>query len=400
MIALTLAAAVALPAQWNAWKWSAPITPSRGSIQSVTVPANVTGEAQADLSDLRIIDAKGGQLPYAVLIRRGSRTVRWKEARLDDYGFLPGRFTEVVADPGTPNQDYTALDVSTTRSNFTSRVDVYASDDRRRWRRIRRGAPIYDYQADGLGSYTRITISPSHSRYYRIDVQDSVSPFPIDGVRFAQGAATLPELNRYRVVRTTVTQRGDDTIVVSDTGHAHMPVSFVRIDTATPRFSRDLTVESSDDGTNWIPSGNAEVERTPHHERRSLTFDETQGRYWRVTIANGNDAPLRAVRLELWGVPRHVVFAAQTAPANRLLYGNAGAQAPKYDFLQTHSAQSVDAAVHVGLGEPARNDRYAPPQRPWSESHAWIMWAALAVAVAGVAGLAVRVLVTEDRQAA
>lgn len=398
MTSVLLAAALALPPQWKLWKWSAPISSPRRTMQGITVPTWLYGSANADLSDVRIIDGAGKQIPFTIVIRSGSSVERWYESRLDDFGFIPGRYTQVVAEAGVPAKDYTAIELSTPRTNFATTVDVYASDDRRSWRSIRRGAPIFDYDADGLGSNTRIRIPPSHSPYYRLEVRDGAAAFPIDAVSFAQGSASPPELTRYGGTHATVHERGGETIVRIDARYAHLPVSFVRLDTSSSLFSREARLESSDDGINWTNVAAPILKRTPGSEVRSIRFDEVQARYWRLIVANGGDAPLRDISLELWGVPRRIVFASTGAGNYRLLFGNAAAQPPVYDFASVHSATAIQAAAPASLKAPAYNTAFRKPERPWSERHPWVLWAALALAMSGIGVLAIRALLFDKKQ--
>ena len=398
MMTALLAAALALPQQWNRWEWNASIPSSRSPMQSITVPPWLYGRANADLSDIRIIDGSGKQIPYTIVVRRGSSAVQWYESRLDNFGFTAGRYTQVVASVGVPAQDYTAIELSTPRTNFATSVDVCASEDRRIWRTIRRGAPIFDYDADGLGSNTRIRIPPSHSPYYRLEVHDGAAAFPIDAVSFAQGAITPPELNRYSGGRTTVQERGGNTFVRVDARYAHLPVSFVRMDTSSPLFSREVRLESSDDGTNWRDVAAPALKRTPRSEVRSIRFDEVQARYWRLIVANGGDAPLRDVSVELWGVPRRIVFGPNGIGSYRLLFGNAAAQPPVYDFTSVHSVAAIQAAAPAALKAAAYNAAFRKPERPWSERHPWVLWAALALAMTGVGVLAIRALLLDKKQ--
>ncbi|HET9096526.1 MAG TPA: hypothetical protein VFN37_07685 [Candidatus Baltobacteraceae bacterium] len=291
MICVILAAAAALPAQWNFWQWYSAVAPSRAVMQQVTLPPAVLGKAQAGLQDVRVIDERGDQVPYALVIHRGSNDVKWTDSRIDDYGYVQRRYTQFVATAPVPDRDYTSIELSTPAANFATSVDVMASDDRMNWRIVRSGAPIFDYQRDGLGSNTRISIAPSHARYYKVYVHDATAAFPIDGARFAQGAKVPPELLRYSRLRTTVSQRGGDTILLADTGYAHVPASLLRLDTSTQRFSREAVAEVSEDGSNWSQVARFTLERTIKREIRSVSFDESQGRYWRVTIANGNNTP-------------------------------------------------------------------------------------------------------------
>jgi len=390
MIAIAAAAAMALPPQWQAWRWSAAISARRG-IAAFTLPLDIANKSRRDLGDLRITDDHGQETPFEIVVHRGSANVKWKEAALDDYGFVPGRYTEVVADAGAASPDFATLEISTSRQHFATSATILASDDRQTWRIVRSGAPLFNYQGENLGSNFRVQIPLQHSRWYLIRIFDPSSPFPIDGVRFASGGTTLPELQRYAVNGEHIRQSGHLTVITIDTRVAHLPVSFVRLDTQTPRFSRKTTVEYGDDGSNWAISDSTRFERTPVADHRALTVSEVSARYWRITIQNGNDAALDRPVIELWGMPRHIVFQSREFHRYRIIFGNHSAPAPAYDFAATHGSSSLQNPLRASVGPSQRNSAYVS-SIPWSERHPWVLWAALAAAIIAIGGLAVRAL--------
>ena len=392
MIAVALAVAL-LPPSWRKWPWSVEISPGRGVV-SLNLPVIVEGKARSDLSDLRIVDERGDEIPFEIAIHRGSAGAQWKEAVVDDYGFVAGKYTGAIADAGSSTaNDFTALEISTPKQHFATYATVLASDDRRTWRIVAQNAPLFNYQDENLGSNLRIVFPPQHSRWYRIQILDARSPFPIDGMRLATGSAVLPELQRYRIAKQRVRQHGSATLITIDTTIANLPVSLIRLDAATPRFSRGVALERSDDAVNWYPFDPARFERTPHDDRRTLTIDESQARFWKLTIENGNDAPLSRPLLELWGTPRHVVFQAKLRHHYRMLFGNRSADAPVYDFARTQNPQALQDPSQVSVGAIRSN---VVPARavalPWSESHPWLLWGALGVAIVTIGGFAARAL--------
>jgi len=392
VIALTFAAALT-PLPWRKWPCSVAISTGRGVV-SLNVPLAVDNRALRDLADLRIVDERGSEIPFVLAIHRGTAGARWRETVVDDYGFVPGKYTNAIADAGSPPaHDFTALEISTPNQHFATNVTVLASDDRRTWRIIRNSAPLFNYQDVNLGSNLRIAFPSQHSRWYRVRILDAHDAFPIDGMRLATDSATLPELQRYTTTGQRGRQHGTATIVTIDTRIANLPVSLIRLDTATANFSRDVALEKSGDGLNWSPVGEARLERTPGGDRRTMPIDEAQARYWRVTIENGNDAPLARPAAELWGAPRHVVFSARPEHHYRMLFGNRSAQPPLYDFARTQNPVALENPRPVSAGPVLPNVVPAPaPAVPWSESHPWLLWSALVAAIGTIGGLAARAL--------
>jgi hypothetical protein len=122
-----------------------------------------------------------------------------------------------------------------------------------------------------------------------------------------------------------------------------------------------------------------------------MTFAETLGPRWRVTVFNQNDAPLADLHLELYAVPRRVVFRYEPGRQYRLLYGNPRAPAPQYDFGQLTDVKSRESAAEATIGAEVVNQAYADPS-PWTERHQSVLWIALGIAVVAVGAIAVRAL--------
>jgi hypothetical protein len=79
-----------------------------------------------------------------------------------------------------------------------------------------------------------------------------------------------------------------------------------------------------------------------------------------VVIQNGDDAPLRALRVEARARPTPVVLAEGFASPFRLLYGNRSARAPKYDFVSLPARELAPLAAGQ-LGAERENPAWEPP---------------------------------------
>jgi hypothetical protein len=79
----------------------------------------------------------------------------------------------------------------------------------------------------------------------------------------------------------------------------------------------------------------------------------------------------------------------------RLYYGDQKLEAPAYDYGKFFQPDA-DAAV-AQLGPEAANQEFTgrPDERPWSERHTIVLWAAIVIAVALLGGIAIRGFVKE-----
>ena len=80
-----------------------------------------------------------------------------------------------------------------------------------------------------------------------------------------------------------------------------------------------------------------------------------------------------------------------------MYYGDQKLDAPSYDYAKFFEP-SPEAAV-AQLGEAEANGRFTgrPDERPWTERHGIVLWAAMLIAVAALALVAVRGFV-KDKQ--
>lgn len=395
MIAAAFAAAVlaptSLPARWEHWKYVRTIQARRTGSVAFEVPPTIYANALPDLSDLRIVDARGGAVPFAIVTSPDSQSPTWIDATVTDRGFVPSRYSQAVADLGGHRTPYGVLDIVTSLDTFDARVDVDASDDGLTWRTIRTNAPIYNYERDGLATNTQVTFPASTARYVRVRVLQRNHLFPILGLRFSAPSAA-PAQARYQVRLGAPSHTAGGTETYRAIGIDAVPVDRIRIDAANRLYARDVEIESSEDGHTWQTVASGSVARTHDTYRAFIDFDETQAPDWRIRIHNGSDAPLRSVVVTAYGVPRRVVFDALPANGYRLIYGNIAARAPQFDYAATH-AHVAEVPADATLGAPERNPGFVPLHtQPWSERNPWLLWVALAIAVAGIGTIAIRTM--------
>jgi len=90
-------------------------------IYSVTVPLQVLDKSQADLADVRLIDANQHEVPYALRIRRDLEQQREVTATAFNQS-TKGTSTEISLDLGENSVVHNEVKVDTSGSNFRRRV--------------------------------------------------------------------------------------------------------------------------------------------------------------------------------------------------------------------------------------------------------------------------------------
>ncbi len=381
-----------LPAQWQRWSESRWIitNPARSGLIRFALPSDVYGKSTPSLADLRIVDASGAEIPFAVDQRLRSTSVAWTDTSLSEQGFVRGRYSQAVADLGTGGASHNALTIDTSADEFSHWVEVASSDDDKTWRIVRARAPIYRFSSDGLQGHLAIDFDVTRDRWLRIRVLDAGSEFPIDACRVANEVTSTPEL---KTVEAGLKIAGDappqETRFTADFGAPNIRASAVRFTTITPEFYRTAEISVSDDGVSWSDAGQGDIYRDPSAGTTLVVqFPEARARYWRVTIYNRNDRPLQHISAGLLASPRYVSIRVRPRGMYRLLYGNPTATAPQYDFATLTTADERFRAPIVSLGRAIATNP-ASNAGPWTESHPIVLWLALGLAVCVLAWLAV-----------
>lgn len=392
LLAATVALGAApLPHAWRNWRYSraielAPADTTR--LAAVVVPEDVFRQSNASLADLRVMDDLGAETAYVVRTREGSTNTVSIPAKLIENSFAPGQYTQILVDLGEKTRFHNALEIQTTDSDFIEWVSVEASDDAHLWRIVQPHAPFFRFHLQYREGVNTVPYSENNAQYMRIHILDGAKQFPVTGANVFHKITTPPE----RVPLSPSFEPGSPSTSersawIADLGGVGMPVSEVRFDVAPPaEFIRTVEIFGSDDRQKWYRFAQGEIYR--YYQEKvsqeqlvvSIPFGGAQGRYWKVEVVNGNDAPLEGVTLHLYATPRHVFFEQQTGRNYRLLYGQSRAQAPQYDLDRRLDTKQEDAAIAGQVGPEEENPDYSDP-RPWTERNAYFLWIVMGIAV-------------------
>lgn len=383
-----MSAAVDAGTAWTAWTAVTPVVIAPAAVTRyvrVALPQAIAPDADGGYPSLRVVDAQGGEVPFALDPERAPSAPRVLGAV--DRGFVPGRFTQAVFDlgDGTAPVDTIALAIDDARRpTYFTTVAIDASDDRRHWRIVRDDAFVYRVAQDGGRGNRSIAFSPTRSRWLRVRILDGHAAFPIEGAtvdRTERDAAALRAVAADTHVHEDAAAHR--TIVTIDPGGAVRPAA-VAFSGARGTFARAAHVEAGDDGATWSRAGDGTIARYADGSAQlSFPFSERTARRWRVVVDNGDDAPLASVHAVLLRRGRAVVFTAVPGVAYRLLSGNDAAAAPAYD-LAAELAHEPWRAAAAGTAATVPNGSFRDA-RPITERAPWLVTAAL-VAVAAVLG--------------
>jgi hypothetical protein len=392
-----------LPDAWRSWRYSRPIESARsGILNYATLDREVFVHSENYLADLRVIDDLGNEQPYEVrnLLAPPAQNVALPST-LRENSFVPGQFTQVIVDIGDRAGFHNSLRVQTPESDFINWVEIAASDDAHLWRIVNPRAPISRFRRENLDGSQTIHYSENNARYLRLRIEEPAHQFPVTGVeifvsRSPQKEALTTAAPLIALLPPESAGVPSRTQWAVDLGSSTIPVAELNFETDQPEFYRAVRILTSVDEKEWQSAGGGEIYRytaggKTEESLRMRCCESWGARYFRAEILNGNDAALSSVRMSVAMRLRFVLFRPRENRAYRLLYGNARASAPQYDFARTLHIQPNEELLHLSLGPEELTANYADP-RPFTERHPNLLWIALGLAIVLLGYAALRAL--------
>ena len=350
--------------------------------------------ALPNLDDLRLYSA-GKEIPYARRTMWGSRETEQKIVRLLQPGTLGGKTQFLLDMSGVSEYDRIILTLKT--KNYVAHARVEGQDDShgKQWANLGT-TTLFDLSEEKLGRNSTLQIPVSTYKFLRVTVDGPVKPSDVQGgtagIERAQEAAW-----RDLSSEPKQTQEGKDTVLTFAVPE-NVPVErlMLVIDPAQGNFQRDLEMQSE----KAFPTGAGEISRIHMHRNGGrIDVDQTwlslratgQGQL-RVIIHNGDDAPLRITRARLQQYERRIYFDCDAGASLALYYGDQKLTSPVYEYAKLFQSNVNAEQTQMGAEEANAGYTGRPDDRPWSERHPSVLWAALLAAVAILGGIAVRSL--------
>jgi hypothetical protein len=360
------------------------------------IDPDIWAHARPNLADLRIYSGDV-QVPYALMAEESTIAAEQHEAPILNLGAV-GNETHFDLDlAGLAEYDCIQLRLAST--NFVATASIDGREALGEGTSTHLGSStIYDFSRERLGSSFVLRMPASTFRYLHIRIIGGVEPHQVL-------AAEISFLRESKAVWTGagscggLEQRQRETVLTCNLLPG-APLARLVFDVPAELFNFRRTVTVSDDhGTPLVRSSISRIRMDK--ARPPVVADElllavpcgacqSGQTNLRVAIDNGDDPPLEGLGIEPQAVERRIYFDPQGHSDLRLYYGDEKLGAPVYDY--TKFFRQSDDAARAQLGAALLNPAFTlrPDERPWSERHPAILWAVMIVAVAVLAGFAIR----------
>lgn len=329
--------------------------------------------AAVGFADLRVLDARGRQVPWRPRSVRGDE--RLQAAKLLNAG-TQGAAAVALLDFGPEHVVRERIQLNVPFEPFVGRAEVYGSDDRRTFTRLSSTA-IYDVRGATRAVSTAVVFPQSDFRYYRIR---ATGVKEIRGATAEAVAAAGAPVRR--LAKIALRQEGRRTVIDADVRYRGLWVHELRFASSTPAFDRPVEVTGSMDGRAFFVAGGGRLYRFGEAGETTVPLN-SRYRYLRIRISNGDDEPLRDLRVTLRAYRDYILLAPDYTPPYRVLYGGPAVR-PEYDFAE--QPEVLGRPSVAALGRERVNEAFEPPPdtRSFAERHPALIQLALAVAAAAL----------------
>jgi hypothetical protein len=358
----------------------------------LVVDPELWDKGNTDLGDLRLVNPSGAEIPYAMVVKRGSSSTHETEAKVLQLGTVRGATDFVLDVSAVSEYDQVRLRLDTL--DFIAHATVEGRDELAKPPVTLLGKyTLYDFSREELGSNSTLKLPRSRFRFLHIHIEGAVQPDDVLGAAVAdiqEQSAQWTPLD----VSLKVEQVGKRTVLSWDTV-ADVPVDRIvlLVDPADVNFRRDVEVVAHNDAVAQGEIHRIRMKRggqAVESEGLTLALGGVHAPRYKLTIENGDDPPLHILGVQVFSIERRLYFDPRGNSTLRLYYGDDRLRAPLYDYAKLF--QEPDQAPRAELGPGAHNSAYTgrPDERPWTDKHPAVLWIAMIVAVAGLAALALR----------
>lgn len=355
------------------------------------IDADVWKYARADLADLRLYDGSS-LVPHVLATRSGTVSSQEIAAKILNLGSSGGHTEFDLEISGANEYDRVRLELDARNFINNARLEGRQTLQDRDGPNLP-STTLYDFSAESLGSNSVLKFQAASFPYLHIRLAPGIRPSEVTGAFVSNVAETKAAWSQAGTCPMSAGPAQQTTFTCSVfPGVPVERVTFTLPDN-TANFNR--TVRVSGDNGEFARGAIRRVrvkrgDRTVVSEDLSLDLSAPPSGRISVAIENGDDAPLPVAQVQLFSLERRVYFDPHGKTGLRLYYGDPRLKAASYDYQKLFQ-ESPDAAL--AQLEPAEGNRQfsgRPDDRPWSERHTALLWAAMLIAVAGLGALALR----------
>jgi hypothetical protein len=352
------------------WQHRQALNVAAPGLAKIVLPAGTFDSAQPDLSDLRVLDPAGHELPS--LLDRDLAVRGWERAP----AFNPrsvratpnGDITQLLFETGTTDP-LDAIDLETPVPFFLKAAHVEISPDGVTWQSLGPAVPVFrQFGAEQL----RLALNRQRAAFIRVTLDEFRSRrIAFTGAKLlpAPALAAPPVLTPLGVRITRRDEFAGETVLTVALDGRHVLLAGLTLAARDQLFMRRVTVAIREvsgtvSGERTVGAGTiyrVALDGAPPREQLDVPLEfSPPSRELLVHIHNGDSPPLTLDGVRATQHPVTLLFLAPAAGVHTLLSGNPQAAAPRYDLAAFAGEMRGAGAAVITAGDVEPVPDYHP----------------------------------------
>jgi len=354
---------------------------AQNGFHEIIVSPEVRSFSKQDLSDIRLFDSKGVEVPYFIQTAKNSSFNTFEEYAIVSKTVLPKKSTSViVAIPS--NKSHNQLSLYIANSDVEKKYSISGSDDQKEWFGISNSQMLYELSSTSETSVVKTISYPLNTyRYLKIDFDDQktlpVNVLKVGNFTSQSQKSALQEIFPKKSVTTEIPSEKETQIhilfdapqvineisfeISKPTYYKRTAVLYRKIKHQTKRKSQIFDEEI----TSFELNSNA---------TNTFIFPQIFEKEFFIKIKNHDNQPLSISKIKYYQKPISIIADLNSNENYILKTGNKNLREPEYDLsnFKTNIAGNLPQTTlyHIQQNNPAKTSTAS--QSFWQQS--WFMW--------------------------
>ncbi len=360
-------------------------------LHKLVLPAEIRSFSNEDLSDFRILDSKGNEVPY--FSDKNAESIsnsNYKEYKIISKSEIPKKQSLFIFE----NPEKTINQVALTIANYDGEktYSLSGSNDQQQWFGISNNSYLSDLNASDATFVSKtITFPLTNYKFIKIDLDDKKSlPIRIIGVGNFNLKSQLTSLLPIAYSKKTVTEikaekKTQIHVVFENTNfldQIHFSISNPKL---YKRYATIYKIVSEKIKHKFV---NQKVEiigfELNSDSQNTFNLASLHEKDFYIEIQNDDNQPLEIKDIEFSQVPVYVIADLKTNENYTVKTGNPDLMAPVYDIsnFKNSISSNLPIAEILDIQTPKIATEVVAKKEFWQES--WFMWVCICVAAIAI----------------
>lgn len=362
---------------------------TQNGFHEIIVSPEVRSFSKQDLSDIRLFDSKGVEVPYFIQTAKNSSFNTFEEYTIVSKTVLPKKSTSViVAIPS--NKSHNQLSLFIANSDVEKKYSISGSDDQKEWFGISNSQMLYELSSTSETSVVKTISYPLNTyRYLKIDFDDQktlpVNVLKVGNFTSQSQKSALQEIFPKKSITTEIPLEKETQIhilfdapqvineisfeISKPTYYKRTAILYKKIKRQTKRKSQIFDEEI----TSFELNSNA---------TNTFIFPQIFEREFFIKIKNHDNQPLSISKIKYHQKPISIIADLNSNETYILKTGNKKLAAPEYDLsnFKNNIAGNLPQTALYDIQQKNATKVSIANQSFWQKS--WFMW--LCIVLGGI----------------